>query len=1397
MVRERRRSNPSWAAADIDTNADGATSVHVADMDGDGDLDIVSSSFGDDTIAWYENDGAADPSWTAADIATSADGANWVYVADMDGDGDLDIVSASERDDTIAWYENDGAANPSWTAADIATSADGATSVHVADMDGDGDLDIVSSSYFDDTIAWYEETGTGTWTNTTGLSQPANATCSVSPALPTGLSIDTNTCTISGTPTAASSNTTYTVTAVISGVTYQTTVWLSSLNQQLTPSVEGADLFIDEVMTNITFQYNASASSGSGSSTCVGPACMVKDINASGNGAVPPLHTVGNDIYFRGDDGTNGMELWKTDGTTSGTMMVKDIWSGSSSGHLWNGSLIGWPYVNIGNTVYFAANDGTNGYELWKTDGTASGTVMVKDINASGSSFPSSMYALGNTLYFRADDGTNGNELWKSDGTASGTVMVKDIWSGSPSSWIYHPTSIGNTLYFSATDGTGSELWKSDGTASGTVMVKDIRSNAGSWPSYLTVIGNTLYFTANDGTNGVELWKTDGTTSGTVMVKDINSGAGSGNPISLTAIGSTLYFNAYDQTNGAELWKSDGTASGTVMVKDINSGSSSGNPTSSGPSMAVVGSTLYFTANDGTNGNELWKSDGTASGTVMVKDINASGDSSPYSHTPIGNTLYFEADDGTNGHELWKSDGTASGTEMVVNIRPGNTNELQYHFYNGIVGINNSVYFTANDGTNGYELWTLSGGSGSGGMTNVTGATCSISPSLPAGLSIDSSTCTISGTPTVETSNTTYTVTAVISNVTYQGSVWLSTSAYGTITSAVEGAALNLGEAMTPITLNYTVNANASSGSGSSSSSGTSSSTSFAYANNKIYAGGGHTCAILDGGDVKCWGMDSYGQLGDGFVQGDDGYTHLTAPPSSPIDLGTGRTAVAVGMGGNHACAVLDNGDLKCWGSDHSGQLGDGGSTNSNVYAPSSTPIDLGQGRTAVAVSTMVSTCAILDNGDLKCWGSDQSGQLGDGGTTHNSGTWTTQPSSTPVDLGQGRTAVAVSVGGSHVCAILDNGDLKCWGSDAYGQLGDGGATHNGYTMTTQPSSTPVDLGQGRTAVAVSAGNSHTCAILDNGDLKCWGWDRYGQLGDGGTSHDSNTKTTQPSSTPVDLGQGRTAVAVSTWGDFTCAILDNGDLKCWGRDSWGQLGDGGADTDIYAPSSTPVDLGVGRTAVAVSAGAQHTCAILDNGDAKCWGYGVYGRLGNGGTTDQSSPVSVSGSNTWDTTTTVVTWETHPALPAGMSISGGTISGTPSVYAKNQTYTIYANQSGYSTTHELYFSVDTDNAHTVVENQTIDPIGFHPPFNNGTTCWSVSPGLPGNLSIDSSTGEITGSVNGTLTNTTYTVTANHGCTGSGTGGGSGNGTVWTPWTPPSGIHIQVPVYGRLFHACART
>ena len=260
------------------------------------------------------------------------------------------------------------------------------------------------------------------------------------------------------------------------------------------------------------------------------------------------------------------------------------------------------------------------------------------------------------------------------------------------------------------------------------------------------------------------------------------------------------------------------------------------------------------------------------------------------------------------------------------------------------------------------------------------------------------------------------------------------------------------------------------------------------------------------------------------------------------------------------------------------------------LTSPPSTAIDLGTGRTAVAVRAgQWHTCAILDNGDLKCWGQDTYGQLGDGGTNAD----TDAPSTTAIDLGTGRTAVAVSGGWHHTCAILDNGDLKCWGRDNHGQLGNGATP---YSDQSSPPSTAIDLGSGRTAVAVSAGYGHTCAVLDNGDLKCWGRNYHGQLGDGG-----NTNTNAPSSTGVNLGTGRTAVAVSTGYGHTCALLDNGDLKCWGQDLYGALGDGGISTNTNAPSSTAIDVGSGRTSVAFVAGNYHTCAILDNGDAEMLG----------------------------------------------------------------------------------------------------------------------------------------------------------------------------------------------------
>ena len=422
---------------------------------------------------------------------------------------------------------------------------------------------------------------------------------------------------------------------------------------------------------------------------------MVKDIRSGNtNSYVDELTEVGNTLFFTAHDGYHGYELWKSDGTAPGTVMVKDIASGQGSSPT--------QLTAVGNTLFFTAFDGIHGYELWKSDGTASGTVMVKDIYPGGDSsvegYIDHFAAVGNTFYFRANDGINGHELWKSDGTSSGTVMVKDINSGSGDSDIEYMTAVGNTLYFRATDGTnGRELWKSDGTASGTVMVKDIRSGS-SGPRHLTAVDNTLYFRADDGTNGGELWKSDGTSAGTVMVKDIRSGIYGSEPQHLTSVGSALYFVAYNDNSDVELWKSDGTASGTVMVKDIWSGST-------GPvALTAVGNTLYFSATDGTNGYELWKSDGTASGTVMVKDIRSGiGTSSPDLLTAVGNTLYFRADDGTNGGELWKSDGTASGTVMVKDIVGGSGGSFPLR----LTAVGNALYFEAYDGgTHGRELYT-------------------------------------------------------------------------------------------------------------------------------------------------------------------------------------------------------------------------------------------------------------------------------------------------------------------------------------------------------------------------------------------------------------------------------------------------------------------------------------------------------------------------------------------------------------------------------------------------------------------------------------------------------------------------------------------------------------------
>lgn len=440
--------------------------------------------------------------------------------------------------------------------------------------------------------------------------------------------------------------------------------------------------------------------------------------------------TVGDLTYFVATDTTNGRELWVTDGSTTGTRLVADINTG-------NDSSTPSELVNVDGTLYFTAFTEEDGRELWTTDGTEEGTMMVADIfggtftsnyqEIGNSSNPTQLTAVGGTLYFTARDGENGFELWKSDGTAEGTELVRDIDprvdeenSTPESSNPANLTDVDGVLFFSADDGeNGEELWMSDGTTEGTQMVRDIFTGTGgddepnsSFPGLFVAKGDELFFVAENDEVGAELWKSDGTEAGTVLVADINTGEASAftNTSQMVVLDELLLFTANDGESGLELWSSDGTEVGTQIVEDINPGEDSGLTEFS--SLTVLDGQLYFSADDGTTGAELWMSDGTESGTALVAEINSASyeDETPQGSSPtyfalVDGTVYFSAFTQTAGRELWQTDGTVEGTRQVADFRL-TTSSFEP---NNLIDVNGQLFFSGQtDG--GRELFTLQGG---------------------------------------------------------------------------------------------------------------------------------------------------------------------------------------------------------------------------------------------------------------------------------------------------------------------------------------------------------------------------------------------------------------------------------------------------------------------------------------------------------------------------------------------------------------------------------------------------------------------------------------------------------------------------------------------------------------
>lgn len=457
--------------------------------------------------------------------------------------------------------------------------------------------------------------------------------------------------------------------------------------------------------------------------------------------------------------------------------MVSDLQDGDTRD--WGPAL----FVEMGGILYFAGDDGIHGWELWRSDGSVGGTYMVKDLreeecdengeNCSnggslqvwcwgspfGCHYPE-IVAGNSKIFLTGFDGEPGSEsaanVIVSDGTASGTQTVRHQWRnwdpayGGENGWEPGITGARNLVVIPSTGFVpdrvvytvmetiggqsvdshppfGEELWITDGTDVGTYMLANIVPEDESWeydganyccgdfqgstPRDLIMKGNTIWFTAKTDAYGRELYRYGMNVGGGLfLVKDINEGTSGSNPMHLTSVGPGVYLSADNGTNGQELHYSLGNTFNTVVVKDINPGINGSSP----QELTKLGSNLFFTADDGENGRELWVSDSTEEGTFMVKDINTNGSSSPNWLRVMDGTLYFMAYTEDHGRELWRSDGTESGTYILRDINPGSNSSFHWtpDIYHGelVIVHGDSLYFTADDGEeHGTELWKTNG----------------------------------------------------------------------------------------------------------------------------------------------------------------------------------------------------------------------------------------------------------------------------------------------------------------------------------------------------------------------------------------------------------------------------------------------------------------------------------------------------------------------------------------------------------------------------------------------------------------------------------------------------------------------------------------------------------------
>ena len=955
-------------------------------------------------------------------------------------------------------------------------------------------------------------------------------------------------------------------------------------------------------------------------------------------------------------------------------------------------------------------------------------------------------------------DSTNGDFKYATDKSGSWVTTSIDT-----SGIVGHYTSIAidsnDDVHISYYDYTNGDLkYATDKSGSWVTTSIDTSGNVGAYTSIAIDSNDDVHISHQDFSNGDLKYATDKSGSWVTTSIDTSGNVGAYTSIAIDS-NDDVHISYYHITNTELKYIGLDSSSNVLgysvspalpagLSLDLGTGEISGTPT------ATSSSATYTITARNSGGT------GTTTVTIVVNDAVPVIAYSPSSLTLTKGTAMTPTTPASSGGSVtsWEispaipagmafsaSTGAISGTPSVLQ-----TTAVTYTIWANNSGGNTSTQMniTINDQVASITYPSTVEISNDRAMTTVTptnsgGAvsTWEIHPSLPTGLNFGSSNGSIWGTPTGLLENVTYTVYA--NNSGGSPSTTFILGLNWTLTPSAEGALITRNSSIaSDITWEWDYDP-------------------LEAQNLSLVTGEWNTCALDSNQNVFCWGRNGNGQIGNGQTGtaacGTSGHKCKDIPTATN-DLGS--DVISLAFGHQHACGLLDTGAVKCWGRNNAGQLGTSGGDKDTPQT-----INLGSGRTATSIYAGGHyTCAILDDASVKCWGQNDQGQLGIGSTSN------TNTPTTINTLGSGRTAVSLATAFDSVCALLDDGSVKCWGSDFDGQLGNGGTNAD----LSSPPSSAINLGTSRTAKAITGGEFHFCAILDDDSIKCWGQGTDGKLGTGSTGDRST-----PTSTSGSFASGRYAVAIDAGYDHTCVLLDNGDMTCWGSDADGQLGNGASSSStVSSLSSNIISLGTGRTAISISAGGTHTCAQLDNGQLKCWGNRADGQVGDNGNfnnpSDRTSPSSVSsnnhGGNTYLNTgvmpssaVTGATCEISPSLPTGLSLTAGTcaITGTPTVTATNATYTVWANVSGQSFSGQIWLEVGLNapdisySSSTYTYTKDIEITSLIPSNVGGeVTTWAINATLPSGLTFETSNGTIWGTPDTITSATTYTIWANN-------------------------------------------